>query len=223
MTDEQAGSWIETAANHSLRKHLPARHPLARTLGSIERRRVQNLLPEVVLLDRARPDFRPLAVESSESVELGPLILSVRQDRIDFLGDSGRLLIDYKTGAGITSNAWRGVRPVEPQLPLYAATGEAMGIAVMVLNQDGVKLTGVGAENTGISGIKTAAEFTGESTATWEGLLGEWKVNLLALANEFAAGDCRINGLDIKLADGGFAMLTRIHDRSAANNSEAEE
>ena len=223
VTDEQAGSWIETAANHSLRKHLPARHPLARTLGSIERRRVQKLLHEVVLLDRARPDFRPLAVESSDSVELGPLILSVRQDRIDFLGDSGRLLIDYKTGAGITSNAWRGVRPVEPQLPLYAATGEAMGIAVMVLNQDGVKLTGVGAENTGISGIKTAAEFTGESTATWEGLLGEWKVNLLALANEFAAGDCRINGLDIKLADGGFAMLTRIHDRSAANNSEAEE
>jgi exodeoxyribonuclease-5 len=195
---------------------------LAQTLGAIERRRVQKLLHEVVLLDRMRPDFRPLAVESSESVELGPLILSVRQDRIDFLDDSGRLLIDYKTGQGIASSAWRGVRPAEPQLPLYAATGEAAGIAVIVLNQDGVKLTGVGAEKSGIGGMKTAAEFMGESTTTWEGLLGEWKVNLLALANEFAAGDCRINGLDIKLADGGFAMLTRIHDRSTAHSIEAE-
>jgi ATP-dependent helicase/nuclease subunit B len=214
LKDQQAESWIEEAAGRSLRKHFSLRHPLAQTLGATESRRIKALLWKMILLDRARPDFRPESVESSESVVLGPLNLSLRQDRIDRLGNGGRLLIDYKTGQGIKSGAWRGDRPAEPQLPLYAVTAEASGIAVISLNQDGVKLSGVGGHDLHIDGMQTPDEFLSDPQADWDGLLREWKDNLLALAQEFANGDCRINRLDTKTADGGFAMLTRIHDRS---------
>jgi probable DNA repair protein len=223
LTEAQAESWIESSAERSLRRHLSPRHPLARILGRTESRRIKGLLRCMIKLDRLRPDFRPEAIETSESVELGPLSLSVRQDRIDRLNTGGRLVIDYKTGRGIRLNAWRGVRPAEPQLPLYAAASQIDGIAVIVLNQDGVKLAGVGKEELCIDGLKTPGEFLSDPGGDWNGLLGEWKTNLEALAQEFAAGDCRINRLDTAMADGGFAMLTRIHDRSVMSIIEAAE
>ena len=42
----------------------------------------------------------------------------VRIDRVDRLADDARVLIDYKTGAATTD--WRGDRPDNPQLPIYA-------------------------------------------------------------------------------------------------------
>ena len=223
LTDDQVESFVDTSVEHSLRKHLSVRHPLAQTLGLTERRRVKELLRKLIALDRMRPDFRPEALEGSELVELGPLTLSLRQDRIDRLGDGGSLVIDYKTGRGIRPTAWRGARPAEPQLPLYAATAEADGIAVILLNQDGVKLGGVGREGLDIDGMQTPGEFLADPGADWNTLLCEWRNNLVALANEFAAGDCRINRLDTVMADNGFAMLTRIHDRSVMYIVEAGE
>jgi probable DNA repair protein len=223
LTDDRVESYIDTSVERSLRKHLSVRHPLAQILGVTERRRVKGLLRELIALDRRRPDFRSEAIEGSELVELGPLTLTLRQDRIDCLGAGGRLVIDYKTGRGIRSTAWRGARPAEPQLPLYAATAEADGIAVILLNQDGVKLGGVGREELGIDGMQTPGEFLADPGADWNGLLCEWRNNLVALAHEFAAGDCRINRLDTGMADNGFAMLTRIHDRSVMYVIEAGE
>ena len=42
----------------------------------------------------------------------------MRIDRIDRLADGARVLIDYKSG--LADADWRGERPDNPQLPLYA-------------------------------------------------------------------------------------------------------
>ena len=214
ISDGQIDVWIDESADRSLRAHLSARHPLGRTLGLNEKRRMQGLLRELIAFDRRRADFSVESMEQPASVELGPLALTVRQDRIDRIGDGGRFVIDYKTGRGFSYSAWRGARPAEPQLPLYAATTNADGIAIVVLNQDGVTVAGVAREELNIDGLQSPAKFLGEPDADWDTVLGEWETSLAALAREFAGGDCRINRLDSEMAAKDFAMLTRIHDRS---------
>ena len=50
------------------------------------------------------------------------LKLRLRADRIDHVADGQQLLVDYKSGK-VSTNDWDGMRPKEPQLPLYAAYG----------------------------------------------------------------------------------------------------
>ncbi len=84
-----------------------------------ERERMQHLLHKWLDVERQR---EPFAVEQLEqggqSVRLAELDFSLRIDRVDRLADGARVLIDYKTGmAGVD---WRGERPDNPQLPMYA-------------------------------------------------------------------------------------------------------
>jgi hypothetical protein len=165
----------------------------------------------------------PEDIESSASVDLGPLELTIRQDRIDRIEGGGRLVIDYKSGRSFSYSVWRGLRPVEPQLPLYAATAASDGIAVLLLNQDGVAMFGVGREELGLEGLQSPARFAGNPGTDWDELVREWRANLVLLAEEFAAGDVRINRLDSSMATHEFAMLTRIHDRSVMDLLGAED
>lgn len=223
IADDDIGSWIDESIDRSLRRHFPARHPLRRSLARNERRRMHVLLWQLIDMDRARSEFLPESLECAEPVGLGPLVLTVRQDRIDRVGAHGHLVIDYKTGRSFSLGAWRGVRPAEPQLPLYAATAQSDGIAVVLLNQDGVTLSGVGREALGLKSLQSPARFADDPDADWGRLLQEWQANLAHLAEEFAAGDVRINRLDSAMAAKEFAMLTRIHDRSVMYLIGAEE
>src|SRR5262249_24918724 len=64
----------------------------------------------------------PFTVEHQEQlvkeVPVGPLLLSLRADRIDRV-DQGLVLIDYKTGADSSPSSWLGDRIDQPQLPVY--------------------------------------------------------------------------------------------------------
>ncbi len=52
----------------------------------------------------------------------------MRIDRVDRLLDGARVLIDYKTGAATAD--WRGERPDNPQLPVYALLSPDALVAV---------------------------------------------------------------------------------------------
>ncbi len=191
---------------------LDTRDPLLARLRVIETRRLLKLVHELLALDASRPPFRIAATERSRTVELGPLNLRIRPDRIDELHSDARLVFDYKTGASMSSSAWLNERLAEPQLPLYAISEAVDGIAAVLLSANGVRFVGVAARDTGIDGITPVDRFTRRRLDSWEALVTEWRQNLTALAEEFAAGSCGIDPDERGLATGQYAALTRAWD-----------
>jgi probable DNA repair protein len=109
---------LDTAACRALEIVCKRRNPGERWRGR-ERLRLQNLLGKWLDLERARAPFEVEALEQSDRLaRFAGLDFEVRIDRIDRLADGARVLLDYKTGAA--SPDWRGERPENPQLPIYA-------------------------------------------------------------------------------------------------------
>jgi probable DNA repair protein len=84
----------------------------------VQRKRLHALLNPWLDFELARPAFSVRQQEERELVQIGPLSLEVRADRIDETA-AGLLILDYKTG-NATPAQWLGDRPDAPQLPLYA-------------------------------------------------------------------------------------------------------
>jgi probable DNA repair protein len=90
----------------------------------LQRKRLMKLLNQWLELEMHRAPF--VVRESEETirgVQVGPLRLNLRVDRVD-VTDEGEVIIDYKTG-GAKAEHWEGKRPDEPQLPLYAVVTRA--------------------------------------------------------------------------------------------------
>ena len=84
-----------------------------------ERTRLQGLLERWLELESRRAPFQVEHVEGSgETAVHGGLAYQLRIDRIDRLEDGSHVLIDYKSGW--VQPDWRGERPDNPQLPMYA-------------------------------------------------------------------------------------------------------
>jgi RecB family exonuclease len=110
-----------------------------------EKRRLRTRIQEWLACEARRQPFTVEACEQPlHDVHIGELRLNLRTDRIDLLPDGSRFLLDYKTGA-VSAAAWKGDRPDEPQLPLYAAYGN-------VENVSGVLFAKIRAGETGFDG-----------------------------------------------------------------------
>lgn len=84
-----------------------------------ERPRLVALLAKWLEVERQRAPFEVERLEQGAGrARHGGVEFTVRIDRMDRLLDGARVLIDYKTG-GVTPD-WRGERPDNPQLPMYA-------------------------------------------------------------------------------------------------------
>ena len=197
---------VQNAIAATLDAHVPDRHPLAATLRRNERVRLERLLRDLVAQDRARPPFTIADLEEDRQVTIGPLQLGLRLDRVDRLADQRTVVFDYKTGREKNLSVWRGTRPEDPQLPLYAATGNADGIGFIWISGADIKVAGLGAADLGVPGLAGTRDLQPED---WPQIVADWQATLAALAHEFAAGDCRINPDNDRYARGDFAMLTR--------------
>jgi hypothetical protein len=114
------------------------------------------------------------------------LEFSVRIDRIDTLADGARVLIDYKTG--IAAADWRGERPDNPQLPIYA-----------LLHPEALVAVAYGRVNAAACGFVAESERRGvfhprgrpsslEGLPTLAALITVWARRIEHLAADFAAG-----------------------------------
>ncbi len=202
---------LRACAAAAIERIFPAREPLLAALAGLEAETVMRLLGAVVDFDISRGGFRVLATEQSRMVELGGLTLALRLDRLEEGADGGRLVIDYKTGR-VSVSGWRGPRPGDPQLPLYALSGEAQAIAFMEIGPQGVRLIGVGEGDALAQGLRAPGELAARPDAGWGELRAEWQRELEALASEFLAGDFRVPDPDPEAAGGQFPMLTRSHE-----------
>jgi ATP-dependent helicase/nuclease subunit B len=147
-----------------------------------------------------------------ESLERGKQVahhanieFAVRIDRVDRLADGARVLIDYKTG--LASADWRGERPDNPQLPIYA-----------LLHPQSLVAVAYGKVNASDCGFVAEAERPGifkqrgqksplEGMPTLAALIQVWSERIERIAGDFAAGraevaptlracsTCRLHGL----------------------------
>jgi probable DNA repair protein len=142
------------------------------TQQQLEIRRAMPLLQAWLQIEKARDDFTVQGIELAQEASIAGLPLSLRLDRIDALPDGSFLLIDYKTG-DVNSKQWLGLRPDEPQLPLYASLMSAppSGIAFAVLRRKKVELISLNQEN-----------------SDWPQQLQDWQQAMHGLALEFQTG-----------------------------------
>lgn len=192
-----------------MNEFLPARDSFLASLRPLESERLWGHVLSLRVLEVERAGFQVLT-EVAREVNVGPLKLNIRLDRLDRLDSGGELVIDYKTGK-FSSGVWKRRRLPENQLPLYAVTAGSRGVAVIGLRPRRVSLQGVGDPALGIPGIKSAAAFFREADLEWSDTLLRWQLQLENLAGEFSAGDFRVDPADRLWAVGQFAGLTRIH------------
>lgn len=85
----------------------------------LEAERLTRLVVEWLGYELARLPFRVEATEVAREVTVAGVTMKVRLDRIDEMPDGSKLIVDYKSSE-VGPAAWRGARPDDVQLPLYA-------------------------------------------------------------------------------------------------------
>ncbi len=211
MDEGQRRQQLEEVIAETLASYLPLGQPFIARLAQFERERLVPLLEQLLAYERERTPFEVIAREQSCQVTVGPLTLRLRLDRIDRLNNGAELVLDYKTGQ-FSLAGWNGPRLADPQLPLYATTSEAQGVAIMQINDSGIRVLGVGAEDLDVAGIKAVQKAFPNGPADWPALVDYWHRCLQTVATEFVAGDFRIDRRNRSLAEGPYTMLTRIRD-----------
>jgi RecB family exonuclease len=171
-----------------------------------ERERMGNVLGKWLDIERQREPFEVEQLEHGTQVARhGGLEFAVRIDRVDRLADGARVLIDYKTG--IAAADWRGERPDNPQLPIYALLRPEALVAVAYGRVNAGECSFIAeVERTAIfkpNGRKSPLE----GMPTLAALVDVWALRIENLAADFAAGraavaptvrackTCRLHGL----------------------------
>jgi ATP-dependent helicase/nuclease subunit B len=171
-----------------------------------ERERMASVLAKWLDIERRREPFEVEQIEQgSEVARHGGLDFRVRIDRVDRLADGARVVIDYKTGKA--SPDWRGERPDNPQLPLYAALLPT-GLAAVAYGHVNAAECRFVPETDRREVFKPGGKITSlEGMESLAALIDVWSGRIESLAADFAAGraavaptvqackSCRLHGL----------------------------
>ncbi len=187
----------------------------ARPGSALEEERLVSLASEWLACDLARADFEVIQVEAPRRLELLPLTLDLRIDRIDRIGER-TVLIDYKTGNRLTRGQWETPRPEQPQLPAYAlAEPTARGIAFAQVRRGGCKYLEL---------PKKSLDAPPPDDAEWAALVVEWERELSRLAQDFASGTAPLNPLfgaqTCRVCD--LQTLCRVHEQGIEESDDDE-
>jgi ATP-dependent helicase/nuclease subunit B len=155
-----------------------------------ERVRLQNLLGKWLQLERGRAPFIVEALEGVDQMaRFGGLEFRVRIDRIDRLLDGARVLLDYKTGAAAAD--WRGERPDNPQLPVYALLSPDALVAVAYAKVNAAE-SGFVAESERREIFPRIRQSELEGMTSFPELIRVWSRRIERIAAEFAAGRAEV-------------------------------
>jgi probable DNA repair protein len=170
-------------------------------LRQLEVTRACTVVEQWLEVEQKRPPFSVYELERRHVWQYKHLELGMQIDRIDQLADGRWLVIDYKSGNGSVDprSSWTRSRPVDLQLPLYAAVlqqeyaqSQAESVAALVL----AKLHARGNETRGLAdiecfpGVAAVEKWTWPEATdkTWEQVLVDWRRAISMLADEFVSG-----------------------------------
>ena len=152
-----------------------------------ERERMNSVLGRWLDVEGLREPFEVEQLEQGSGVARhAGLDFQVRIDRVDRLADGARVLIDYKTG--LAAADWRGARPDNPQLPIYALLRPA-GLVAVAYGRVNAAECGFVAETDRPAVFKPRGQKSSlEGMATLAALIPLWSARIESLAADFAAG-----------------------------------
>jgi probable DNA repair protein len=215
------------------------------TLRELEIGRAIRVVHDWLLKEADRAPFVAQEIEQKRQLNLNGLVLDVRLDRLDHLvsedqGDGTKHLavIDYKTGRSLPSvlKDWESARPVNLQVPLYAAMLNAEGgaareashrisaLMLVRLHARGSQTVGLAEhDEQGLSGLKTLSKAK-YADADWSCLLERLRAVIDMLAQEFVQGKA-VNqswkGADLAFCD--ILPLLRYFDQSEEDTQEGSD
>jgi probable DNA repair protein len=228
LTSHSLVKKLRTICERRMRVLTGIQRPFIRAIAELEIQRLLPLLCTFVEQDKERGPFEVIAAELAQEVQVGPVIVTLKLDRLDQLQNGSRFVIDYKTGE-VKRSSWNPDKPGDMQLPLYATFTEPKidAVAFAQIAAKGVHFDGLGSNNAVIPGVDDPADkplrfldSDGEKIVAWDTLKDEWKKCLLELAEGFAAGNCAINPRYPKLAEGQLAVLSRIYELPAGDEGD---
>lgn len=184
---EGLGQCIEKAAQETL-------HGYSARLRQLECERAEVVLRSWFGFELTRPDFEVRSLEQTLYWAYQNLSLSMRLDRLDQLADGSVVVLDYKTSLNRRNplDDWLRPRPIELQLPLYAAHLQQQGEEV-----GGAALAWLNTRSPGVTGYaqQPFGDVTTPESASkkydlpdWESQVQQWQQAIEALAAEFCAG-----------------------------------
>jgi ATP-dependent helicase/nuclease subunit B len=199
LRDSSALASIPPAARHDLladaawravEKVCRRRDP-GRLWRERELLRLQTLLGRWLDVEAQRAPFRVEQIEeNAETARFAGLDFHVRIDRVDSLADGARVLIDYKTTSA--SPDWRGERPDNPQLPIYALLRPEALVAVAYGRVNAANLEFV-AETERRDVFKLGkAKSRLEGQPSFTALIDLWRTRVDKIAANFAAGRAEV-------------------------------
>ncbi|ODS24656.1 hypothetical protein AB835_02720 [Candidatus Endobugula sertula] len=197
LTDEALKTLVNTytrTVTHDIQRLKPQH--LSDTLCQLEVERQSQLILSWLNYEKQRTPFTVVGLEETHTITLNQRELHIRIDRIDQLQDGRYLIIDYKTGDSNT-NAWKGDRPKEPQLPLYALTYDkpVAGISFAQINVNDQIFKGL-AETEMTAKIIAIEKNRAKLPTTWKETLAHWQTTIAYLLDSFQQGDCTIDYRD---------------------------
>ncbi|MDB6083109.1 MAG: putative repair protein [Gammaproteobacteria bacterium] len=157
----------------------------------------------------------------TQTAHHGGLGFNVRIDRIDRLADGGRVLIDYKTGAATTD--WRGDRPDNPQLPVYALLQptDLVAVAYGKINASECCFIAEAARG-GIFRPRSRASAL-EGMPTFGALVALWSRRIEKIATGFALGDAAVAPTPTACSSCRLQPLCRVPAALDDGESEGED
>lgn len=183
------GGLIESAIDKAAAQTLFA---LPAVIKQLECQRAKQVLTSWFELETERAPFEVVALEQKH--HLPGFAATMRVDRIDRLEDGSYLLVDYKT-TKVNKNytAWLRARPIELQLPIYAALLETQNKAVAGLAfgflHYACALGGYGDDQAPLTDTETK-QFS-QQFRDWDELKQHLQTQVWALKDEFLQGVAR--------------------------------
>jgi RecB family exonuclease len=182
----------------------------------LETKRLTDVVSSWLSYEATRLPFTVAETESSRTIRLAELELSLRLDRIDQLSDGSLLVIDYKTG-NVTPSAWQPPRPDDVQLPLYAGfglTGRPGGLVFAKVRAGKFEFAGHlrDARTTLFSGLAGNSPLV--KKALTDEQLSAWMKSIEQLARDFLSGQAEVSPREYPetCERCGLQALCRIHE-----------